>query len=138
MDEETGLSDQYRMASPWPLFVALGLVLSEMGILLGIFAIAVGGLLLFAGSIAGILKESGYVEQLWGTLLGFGVVLVVAGGSIALWQIGFDFAVIGQAIAAPAGYGQVVPRAIAIGVAGIILLALGGTGRALERNATGA
>lgn len=138
MDEDPGLSDQYRMASPWPVFVALGLVLSEVGIFLGIFAVAVGGLLLFAGSVAGILKESGYVEQLWGTLLGFGVVLFVAGAGLAVWQVGFALDVVGQAIAAPAGYGQVVPRALAIGVAGAILLALGGTGRALEGSATGA
>lgn len=138
MDEEPGLSDQYRMASPWPVFVALGLALSEVGIFLGIFAIAVGGLLLFVGSVAGILKESGYVDQLWGTLLGFGIVLFVAGGGLAVSQVGFTPDVIAGAIAAPDGYGLVVPRAIAIGFAGAILFALGGTGRALEDNATGA
>src|SRR6056297_3336550 len=90
MTDEPGLSDQYRMASPWPLFVALGLTLSEVGIIIGIFAVAVGGLLLLGGSVAGILKESGYVEALWGSLFGFGALLLVAGGALFVSQDGVD------------------------------------------------
>jgi len=138
MTEEPGLSDQYRMASPWPLFVALGVTLSEVGIIIGIFAIAVGGLLLLGGSVAGILKESGYVDQLWGTLLGFGVVLLAAGGALFVSQVGFDAATIPAVVTDPGGFGQVVPRALAIAVAGILLLAAGGIGRVLEANVTDA
>lgn len=137
MDEDPGLSDQYRMASPWPLFVALGLAISEVGIVVGIFSVAVGGLLLFGGSIAGILKESGYVGQLWSSLLAFGLLLVVVGGGLFVSQVDPGTIAVLDVIAEPAGYGAVVPRALAITVAGIILLAAGGTGRVLERNVEG-
>jgi hypothetical protein len=134
MEEDPGLSDQYRMASPWPVFVALGLAISEVGIVVGIFSVAVGGLLLFGGSVAGILKESGYVAQLWGSLLAFGVVLVAIGGGLVVSQVDPGTIAVLDVIAEPAGYGAVVPRALAIGVSGVILLAAGGTGRVLEGN----
>jgi hypothetical protein len=134
MEEDPGLSDQYRMASPWPVFVALGLAISEVGIVVGIFSVAVGGLLLFGGSVAGILKESGYVAQLWGSLLAFGVVLVAIGGGLLVSQVDPGTIAVLDVIAEPAGYGAVVPRALAIGVSGVILLAAGGTGRVLEGN----
>jgi hypothetical protein len=87
MNEQTGLSDQYRRASPWPLFVALGLALSEIGVFIGLFPVAVFGLLLFGGSIAGILTESGYTQRPWPALIGFGAVLAVAGVVVVLWQV---------------------------------------------------
>ena len=136
MNEEPGLSDQYRMASPWPMFVALGLAISEVGIFIGIFALAVGGLLLFGGSVAGILKESGYVDQLWSSLLGFGVALTVAGGGLVAWQVGVDPGTMLEVTSNPGNFGRVVPRALAITISGLILLATGATGRVLERNAT--
>lgn len=83
MDENPGLSEEYRMASPWPLFVAVGLPIAEVGILFGLVPLAVGGLLLFCGSIAGILRENGYVSSTWRGLAWLSV-LVVAGG-LALW-----------------------------------------------------
>lgn len=134
MDEGPGLSAQYRKASAWPVFVAVGLALSEVGIVVGIFAIAVAGLLLFAGSVAGILTESGYTAGLWWPLVGFGVALSAVGGLLVVWQVGLSFDVMAAAIASPgtAATGPVVPRALAIGLAGIILLAAGGTGRILD------
>ncbi|WP_335999471.1 DUF7541 family protein [Halorientalis halophila] len=134
MEEEPGLSDQYRMASPWPVFVALGFVLSEVGIILGLFSIAVGGLLLFGGSVAGILKESGYVDTLWGSLLVFGVALAAIGLGLVTWRVGLDPGVLTSVMVTPGDFGQLVPRALAVAVAGIILLAAGGTVQALERN----
>ncbi|SDF85584.1 DUF7541 family protein [Halorientalis regularis] len=134
MEEEPGLSDQYRKASPWPMFVALGFVLSEVGIIVGIFSIAVGGLLLFGGSVAGILKESAYVETLWGSLLTFGGVLAVIGVGVVAWRVGVDPGILVDVIVAPGDFGLLVPRALAVAVAGIILLAAGGTVQALERN----
>jgi hypothetical protein len=87
MDDQPGLSDQYRMSSPWPLFVALGFVISEVGIFLAVVPVSVGGLLLFTGSIAGIIREAGYTEQPWGTFGILGVVLVVLGGILVATQI---------------------------------------------------
>ncbi|MFC6787097.1 DUF7541 family protein [Halobaculum halobium] len=83
MDENPGLSEEYRMASPWPLFVALGLPIAEIGILFGLVPLAVGGLLLFCGSIAGILRENGYVSSAWRGLAVLSA-FVLAGG-LALW-----------------------------------------------------
>ncbi|GAA0288641.1 DUF7541 family protein [Halobacterium noricense] len=60
---ETGLSDAYPRASPWPLLVALGLVTSEVGVVFGLRPVTVGGLLLFIGSVTGILTESQHVTR---------------------------------------------------------------------------
>ena len=65
MDDQPGISDQYRMSSPWPLIVVLGFVCSELGLLFNVFPVAVGGLLLLVASVAGILQESGYAERPW-------------------------------------------------------------------------
>ena len=134
MEEDPGRSDQYRKASPWPLFVALGFVLSEVGIIVGIFSIAVGGLLLFGGSVAGILKESAYVDTLWGSLLTFGGVLAAIGVGVVGWRVGVDPGVIVDVIATPGDFGLLVPRALAVAVAGVMLLAAGGAVQAFERN----
>ena len=82
MDENPGLSDQYRTVSPWPLFVALGLPIAELGLLFGLVPLAVGGLLLFGGSIAGMLRESGYVATPWRALVAVSVLAVGLGGAL--------------------------------------------------------
>jgi hypothetical protein len=87
MDDQPGLSDQYRMSSPWPVFVVLGFVLSELGIFLALVPLAVGGLLLLAGSIAGIIREAGYTDQPWGTLGVLGLILVVLGSILVATQV---------------------------------------------------
>lgn len=87
MDEQPGLSDQYRRASPWPLFVALGIPIAEIGVLFDVFAVAVGGLLLFCGSITGMLRESGYAKTPWRPLGAFAVVLVAVGSVLAFTDV---------------------------------------------------
>ncbi|USZ68667.1 hypothetical protein NGM10_02740 [Halorussus salilacus] len=84
MDEQPGLSDEYRKASPWPVFVAFGLAIFEVGIVMALFPVAVGGLLLFVGSVVGILRESEYVGNPWKALVAASVVCLVAGGAVAL------------------------------------------------------
>ncbi|SNZ02953.1 hypothetical protein SAMN06269185_0154 [Natronoarchaeum philippinense] len=79
MTEEPGLSDQYRKSSPWPLLIALGFPLSEIGVILGLYPIAVGGLLLLLGSIAGILRETEYVSSPWPVFAGMSLVLIAVG-----------------------------------------------------------
>jgi hypothetical protein len=79
MDEQPGLSDQYRMASPWPVFVALGIPIAELGILFDLFPLAVGGLILFCGSVSGMLQEAGYASSPWRPLAALAVVLVGVG-----------------------------------------------------------
>ncbi|ADQ67878.1 hypothetical protein C499_16852 [Halogeometricum borinquense DSM 11551] len=111
MDDAPGLSDQYRMASPWPMFVALGIPISEIGILFDLFPIAVGGLLLFSGSVAGIARESGYAETPWTPLAAIGVLLLVVGGAFLLPAIDLQ------------------TRGYAIIVSGVFLLLAGLAGR---------
>lgn len=121
-DLEPGLSDQYRKASPWPLFVALGFVLSEVGVVLGLFPVTVGGLVLFGGTVAGILAESGYVGTIWKSLVAFGIVISVVGAAIVLVQLGPD----GLAAAALLDSARpVVYRAAAIATAGLVLTGAG-------------
>ena len=104
MDEAPGLSDQYRTASPWPVFVALGIPLSELGLLFDLFPLAVGGLLLFTGSIAGMLRESGYVESTIRSLVVMTVILFGFGGVLAFTDV------------------NLVTRGYAVIVAGALLL----------------
>ncbi len=82
MEETPGLSDQYRKASPWPLFIALSVPISELGLVFDIFPLAVGGLLLFCGCIAGVLQEAGYIPQPWGALSVMAGLLFAAGGAV--------------------------------------------------------
>lgn len=115
MDEDPGLSEQYRTASPWPLFVALGLPIAELGILFGgvFFPVAVGGLLLFFGSIAGLLREAGYVGTLWtalgaSALVTFGLGLLFIYGGLDLVQRGTAIIVAGAIMLAGAVVGRLL------------------------------
>jgi len=87
MDDQPGLSDQYRMASPWPIFVALGIPIAELGILFDVFVVAVGGLLLFCGSVTGLLREAGYAKTAWRPLALFAVLLVAVGSVLAFTDV---------------------------------------------------
>lgn len=119
---QPGLSDQYRKASPWPVFVALGVVVSEVGVVLGLFPVAVGGLLLFGGTVAGILSEAGYVARPWRSLGAFGLVLLAFG--LLTVGLNLDPAALGVgAVLDPTK--PFVYRGTAIASAGAILVAVG-------------
>lgn len=139
MDEQPGLSDQYRRSSPWPLIVVLGLVFSELGLFFNVFAVAVGGLLLFVGSIAGIVLESGYAERPWNLIAGLGVVLVILGVVLAATQLdavtpAAFVAVMDDPNAIIAGNpNSIVARAVALLVAGVVTVVAGAGGRFIER-----
>ena len=85
---EPGIEKQYRKTSAWPMFVALGFVLSEVGVILGFFPVTVGGLLLFGGAVAGILRESGYVSRPAVSLVVLGLFLGASGLVVVLLQVG--------------------------------------------------
>lgn len=83
MAEQAGLSDQYTRASPWPIPVVMGIVISEIGILFeGLLPVAVGGLVLLAGSIVGIVRESGFAATLWQPTIGVGAVFTALGAGL--------------------------------------------------------
>ena len=120
MDEQPGLSDEYRTASPWPLFVALGLAVLEVGVFLGVFPVAVAGVVLFGGSVTGILRESGYVTRTWGVLAALGAAFGLLGVALVATQVapgGVDPVAV---VADPNG---VVGRGLAVVVGGVMLVA---------------
>lgn len=130
VDDQQGLSDQYPTASPWPVFVALGLALSEIGVFIGLFPVAVFGLILFGGSVAGILTESGYAERPWPTLVGVGAVL-----SLLAVGIGAVYLPLSAVTLANVGEGALFTRLVAVVVAGLVMAAMGGVGRVVEQTA---
>jgi len=129
MEEQPGLSDQYRTASPWPVFVALGLALSEIGVFIGLFPVAVFGLILFGGSIAGILTESGYVSRPWPTLVGVGVVLAALAAGLAAAYVPTEAITV-----ANIGDEGLFTRLVAVAVAGVVMVAMGGVGSVMEQS----
>lgn len=122
MEEQPGLSDQYRKASPWPLFIAVGLAIAEVGVFLDVVAFAVGGLLLFVGSTAGILNEAGYLSTPWPFVGGLGMLLAVIGIAIMILYPG-DGGVIDVGL-----------RAVAIAIAGVLCMGGSILGRVLLRD----
>jgi hypothetical protein len=116
MDEDPGLSSQYRRASPWPMFVAFGVPISELGILFDLFPVAVGGLLLFCGSVSGMIQESGYADTPWRPLFGLAVVCLVVGLAFVFTDL------------------RLVTRGYAIVTAGVLLLGGGLLGPLLVRS----
>lgn len=86
-ESRSGLSEEYAKASPWPVVIVLGLVLSELGILFNLYPLSVGGLILFVGSVAAIVEEAGYVASPWRLLGGLSVALVAFGLLIVSTQI---------------------------------------------------
>lgn len=81
MSEQHAVASTTPRASPWPIPLVLGLVAAELGIVFGgaLLPVAVAGLLLFGGSVAGILRESGYVDSLWASALGLALLYGVGG-----------------------------------------------------------
>ena len=123
-------------ASPWPLFVALGLAVGEVGVFMGLYPVAVAGLLLFVGSVAGIVTEAGYTERPWRLLGGLGVVLVVLG----LWVVSTQITAgsVDAWIAAVATDDTIVLRGFSIAAAGVVTLAASGAGAVVQPDVVGA
>lgn len=118
MEERPGPSDEYRKASPWPVFVAFGLAIFEVGIVWPLFPVAVGGLLLFVGSVVGILTESGYVASPWNGLVAASVLCLAVGGGVTLTTTG-----------------SVHLRGLAVLVGGAVVLAAGVFGSVFQSSA---
>jgi len=81
-DGNRAVTDHESSTSLWPMFVAFGLAIAEVGVVLGVFVLTVVGVLAFTGAVAGILEESGYVDDAWTTLGVLAVLVVVAGTAV--------------------------------------------------------
>lgn len=130
MDDQPDPSDQDRISSPWPLIIMLGLVFSELGLLFNVFPVAVGGLLVFIGSVVSIILESGYAERPWNLLLGLGLVLVMLGGILTAAQI--DAITLDAFTSIFTQPNSIVDRGAAMLVAGIAVVLAGTGGRFVE------
>lgn len=86
-EPESALSERYVKSSPWPLIVALGLVLSEIGVLFGLYPVAIAGLVMFVGSVSAIVHEAGYVSSPWRLSSGLGLALVIVGLAVVSTQV---------------------------------------------------
>lgn len=131
MEEQPGLSDEYRMASPWPLFVALGFAVLEVGVFMGVFPVAVGGVLLFGASVTGILRESGYVARTWRLLAAIGVGFGLLGVGLVATQVSPVSISPLAVIADPTG---VVGRGVAVVVGGGMLALAAAAGHVAGRS----
>lgn len=82
MDGERGreLRDRHRRSSPWPPFVAVGLVVAEGGVLFGSVPVAIGGLVLLAASVVGVVRESSFAATRWRPALALALAYGAAGG----------------------------------------------------------
>ncbi|MUV88878.1 hypothetical protein GJ629_02350 [Halapricum sp. CBA1109] len=133
MAEQADVGDRFPTASPWPLFVAVGFTVTELGLFIGIFPVAVAGVLLFGASVAGILTEAEYVGHLWKTMGVFGAVLAAIGLAMVVYGGGVGVEAALGAIDAPNVVGnRLVSRGLAVGAAGIILAVTAATGELLE------
>lgn len=116
-----------KRASAWPVFVALGLAVSEVGVFMGFYPVAVAGLLLFAGSVAGILHEAGYVETPWRLLTGLGGVFVLVGLGVVASQL--DAQTVAAWLAAVSSDNTVVLRGLSIVLAGVFTALVSAVGK---------
>ena len=114
--------ERYDKTSPWPIVVVLGVVLSELGILFNVYAVSVAGLVIFVGSVSGIVHEAGYVVSPWRLLVGLGVALAVAGG--ALVSVRLDGALSASVFAAAAADG-VLQRGLTVAATGVVVSVAG-------------
>ena len=123
--------DQYDKTSPWPIVVVFGLVLSEIGVLFGIYPVAVGGLAMFVGSVSGIVNEAGYVASPWRLLSGLGAALFVAGTLVLSTQ--GDVTSIGTFLTATGG-NAIELRAVTLAGPGAVLAVIGLLAPLLRKN----
>ncbi|ELY56587.1 DUF7541 family protein [Natronococcus jeotgali] len=129
------MANESRGSSPWPLVAALGIVATEAGVLFGLVPIAVGGVLAFGSSCAGMIAEVGYASEPWRPLrlVGAGIAAV----SAAVW-IAVAPAVTPSGLAAGVATDGIAVRAAIVFVSAALLIAAGAvgpvvTGGGLER-----
>ncbi|PSQ52334.1 cox cluster protein [Halobacteriales archaeon SW_8_65_20] len=127
-ESETGETAGTGKLSSWPLFVALGLAVGEVGVVMAVYPLAIGGLVLFAGSVAGILTESGYAERPWRALTALSGLFVLLGLVVVWTQTGGDLTTVQQALAST---DTVVLRGFSITGAGVVSFAAGLAGSSI-------
>lgn len=118
-DDTLGSPTRIHRVSPWPPFVAFGFAVAEIGIVLNFVTLAIGGIVLFGGSVAGILSETKYVRSPWRTLLVLGSVFVTGGAAISASQVD-QFTL--EVLLSSEPVNAIAMRGEAIIIAGLVLL----------------
>lgn len=113
MTDRSAETEQPPTSSPWPVLIAAGLVLSEVGILVDVLPIAIGGLVLFASSVTGFIAEPGHVSSPWPLAIGFGALFVVLGAG--LYAVGTE-----QVVAGSNDPFGLATRGVALAAAGLV------------------
>ena len=122
-DGNRAVSDHKPSASLWPMFVAFGLAIAEVGVVVGVFVFTVVGVLLFTGAVTGILAESGYVDRPWRALGVLGLVVFSLGAAVF---VAFDGVVGGaELVAVP---NAVAYRGLSMIAAGVLTVLTAGVG----------
>ncbi len=116
--ESERMADRYEKTSPWPIVIVLGLVFSEIGMLFNIYPVAVVGLVMFVGSISGIVHEAGYVVSPWRLLTGLGAALAILGLALVSFRVDGAFTVSVLEAAATDG---ILQRGITVAATGVVL-----------------
>lgn len=117
-----------QTTSPWPVFVALGIATTEAGVLFGLVPIAVGGVLVFGGSCAGMAREAGYTETVWRSLRIVGGTIGFV--SVLLWGLR-STALTPESLLRAASTDAIALRAVMVLIAATVLVASGYVGSAL-------
>jgi len=112
------MADRYEKTSPWPIVIVFGLVLSEIGVLFSVYPAAVAGLVMFVGSVSGIVHEAGYVTSPWRLVIGLGIALAILG--FLLVSVRVDGVIPVSVLEAAAADG-VIQRGLTVGATGVVL-----------------
>jgi hypothetical protein len=110
------------------VFVALGIATTEAGVLFGLVPIAVGGVLVFGGSCAGMAREAGYTETVWRSLRIVGGTIGFV--SVLLWGLR-STALTPESLLRAASTDAIALRAVMVLIAATVLVASGYVGSAL-------
>lgn len=114
-----GTDPKTHLMSPWPPFVAIGLVVAEIGVVLNLIPLSVGGVVLFGGSVAGILWDASVTETPWPSLGLLGGLFSVLG--TGLWASQVQTYSLSAVIAVATTNGIAI-RGAAVLVGGVLLI----------------
>ncbi|MFW6003718.1 MAG: DUF7541 family protein [Halanaeroarchaeum sp.] len=115
----SGIPGSRELMSAWPPFVALGLVVAEVGIVLNLVPLSIGGILLFGGSVAGILQDAETIETPWYALAVVGVLFSLFGAGV--WWTQLDSLALAHVLSVGAT-NPIAIRGEAILLAGVLLV----------------
>lgn len=131
--EPTGVPGTDELMSAWPPLVALGLVVAELGIVLNLVPVSIGGVVLFGASVAGILTDADMIRTPWYAASVLGVVFVLLGIGLVWTQLS---AVTPGHVLAVATGDPIAIRGSAVALGGLVLVGGGILGIAREPRRT--